>query len=141
MHIVLMSIMMFRLIISRKKILWIKCLLKCWPINTNVFIRYFNLLIHEPVSYFVGNKAKGRISKRVFQENKARQISRKRKFFYPLIRTGRYCYNAMKSVKRLYEGLCEFQKIFRWTLKTWKTFMSSFHCLQKYCLFCQLTFY
>ena len=27
----------------------------------------------------VGNKAKGRISKRVFQENKARQIFRKRK--------------------------------------------------------------
>ena len=26
---------------------------------------------------FVGNKAKGRISKRVFQENKARQILRK----------------------------------------------------------------
>ena len=28
---------------------------------------------------FVGNKAKGRISKRVFQENKARQISQKTK--------------------------------------------------------------
>ena len=37
--------------------------------------------------YFVGNKAKGRISKRVFQENKALQIFRKTKISYPLIRT------------------------------------------------------
>ena len=37
---------------------------------------------------FVGNKAKGRISKRVLQENKARQIFRKTNIFYPLIRTG-----------------------------------------------------
>ena len=36
---------------------------------------------------FVGNKAKGRISKRVFQENKAHQIFRKRNISYPLIRT------------------------------------------------------
>ena len=41
----------------------------------------------------VGNKAKGRISKRMFQENKARQISRKTisdpliHFLAPLIRT------------------------------------------------------
>ena len=37
--------------------------------------------------HFVGNKAKGRISKRVFQENKARQIFRKTDISYPLIRT------------------------------------------------------
>ena len=35
----------------------------------------------------VGNKAKGRILKRVFQENKARQIFRKTNSSYPLIRT------------------------------------------------------
>ena len=35
----------------------------------------------------VSNKAKGRISKRVFQENKARQIFRKTNISYPLIRT------------------------------------------------------
>ena len=35
----------------------------------------------------IGNKAEGRISKRVFQENKARQILRKTNIFYPLIRT------------------------------------------------------
>ena len=34
-----------------------------------------------------GNKAKGRISKRVFQENKARQIFRKTNISYSLIRT------------------------------------------------------
>ena len=32
---------------------------------------------------FVGNKAKGRISKRVFQENKARQILQNNKHFLP----------------------------------------------------------
>ena len=32
------------------------------------------------------NKAEGRISKRVFQENKARQIYRKTNISYPLIR-------------------------------------------------------
>ena len=31
----------------------------------------------------VGNKAKGRISKRVFQENNARQIFRKNEHFLP----------------------------------------------------------
>ena len=35
--------------------------------------------------YFVGNKAKGRISKRVFQENKTRQIFRKTNISYPLV--------------------------------------------------------
>ena len=36
---------------------------------------------------FVGNKAKGRISKRVLQKNKSRQIFRKTNISYPLIRT------------------------------------------------------
>ena len=39
------------------------------------------------MSHIVGNKAKGRISKRVFQENKARQIFRKTQISNPLIRT------------------------------------------------------
>ena len=34
---------------------------------------------------FVGNKAKDWISKRVFQENKARQIFRKTNISYPMI--------------------------------------------------------
>ena len=45
--------------------------MKCWAISMN----------------FVGNKAKVLISKRVLQENKARQISRKTNISYPLIRT------------------------------------------------------
>ena len=43
----------------------------------------------------VGNKAKGRISKRVFQENKARQIFRKNEHFLPpplnLLKFYKYC--------------------------------------------------
>ena len=46
-------------------------------------MRLFHILSPE----FVGNKAKVRISKRAFQENKARQIFLKRNFSYPLIRT------------------------------------------------------
>ena len=37
---------------------------------------------HE-IFNFVGNRAKGRISKRVFQEDKARQIFRKTNISYP----------------------------------------------------------
>ena len=36
---------------------------------------------------FVGNKAKGRISNRVFQVNKAPQVFQKTNISYPLIRT------------------------------------------------------
>ena len=39
---------------------------------------------------FAGNKAKGRISKRAFQENKAPQIFQKTNISYPLIRTRTY---------------------------------------------------
>ena len=39
----------------------------------------------------VGNKAKGRISKRVFQENKASQTSGKTNISCPLIRTRTKC--------------------------------------------------
>ena len=42
--------------------------------------------LHSQVK-FVGNKAKGWISKRVFQENKARQFFRKTNISYPLICT------------------------------------------------------
>ena len=44
----------------------------------------------------VGNKAKGRISERVFQENKACQIFRKTNISYPLIRT-RVCVSEGKK--------------------------------------------
>ena len=39
------------------------------------------------LSELVGNKAKGRISERVFQENKAHQIFRKTNISYILIRS------------------------------------------------------
>ena len=48
------------------------------------------------IVYFVGNTAKGRISKRVFQENKARQIFRKTNISYPLIRTRTCAYRGKK---------------------------------------------
>ena len=48
----------------------------------------------------VGNKAKGQISKRVFQENKARQIFRKTNISYPLIRTRMCAYQGVRNVFR-----------------------------------------
>ena len=55
--------------------------------SASVFMKALNVLQYTPDRYlrFVGNKAKGRISKRVFQENKARQIFRKTNISYPLI--------------------------------------------------------
>ena len=44
----------------------------------------------------VGNKAKGRISKRAFQEKKARQIFRKMNISHPLIRTRTYVSGSKK---------------------------------------------
>ena len=45
-----------------------------------------------------GNKAKGRISKRVFQESKARQNFRKTNISYLLIRTCTYAYQGVRNV-------------------------------------------
>ena len=45
-------------------------------------------LIMTITAKVVGNKAKGRLLRRVFQENKARQIFRKTNISYPMIRTG-----------------------------------------------------
>ena len=47
---------------------------------------------------FVGNKAKEWISKRVFQENKARQIFRKTKNSYPLTRTRTCAHQGIRNV-------------------------------------------
>ena len=46
----------------------------------------------------VGNKAKGRIWKRVFQENKARQIFRKTNISYPLMRTRTFVHQGVRNV-------------------------------------------
>ena len=47
---------------------------------------------------FVCNKPKGRISKRVFQENKTRQNFRKTNTSYPLIRTRTCAYQGVRNV-------------------------------------------
>ena len=66
-------------------------------------------LWQEPYPYkvplFVGNKAKGRISKRVFQENKAHQIFQKTNISYSLIRTR--AYQGVRNV-RFPENLTRF---------------------------------
>ena len=48
---------------------------------------------------FVGNKAKGRISKRVFQENKARQIFRKNERFLPPDTHAYVCVSGGKNIR------------------------------------------
>ena len=66
---------------------------------SNGFVNEFNFLIQEvftlitlirhnfSAKQFFGNKAKGRISKGVFQENKARKMFLKTNISYPLRRT------------------------------------------------------
>ena len=55
-------------------------------------------LLGKPCWYFVGNKAKGQISKWFFQENKARQIFRKTNISYPLICTSTCAYQRVRNV-------------------------------------------
>ena len=47
------------------------------------FVTIFEALQGRKNEYFVDNKTKGRTTKRVFQENKVRQISRKTNISYP----------------------------------------------------------
>ena len=47
---------------------------------------------------FVGNQANGKISKRVLQENKARQIFRKANTSYPFIRTRTCVYQRVRNI-------------------------------------------
>ena len=56
---------------------------------------WFTIKLSTSQFQFVGNKAKGRISKRVFQENKARQNFRKTNISYPLIRTCTWAYQLV----------------------------------------------
>ena len=69
--------------------------------------REYQMRSYDPVKHqCVGNKAGRRISKRVFQENKASQIFRKKNIFYPLIRT------------RTYQGVTNATLIFKRVLNT-----------------------
>ena len=60
-----------------------------WLLNLNIFTWARCFIINELtgsfIVEFVSNKAEGQISKRVLQEDRARQIFRKTNIFYPLI--------------------------------------------------------
>ena len=63
---------------------------------------YLKLLVAvqlDEVSQCVGNKAKGRNSKWMFKENKARRISRKTNIFPPLMRTRTCAYQGVRNVR------------------------------------------
>ena len=68
-----------------------------YPSKTSKIFQNSNLLFFE--FHFVGNKAKGRILKQVFQENKALQIFRKTNISYPLIRTRTCAYQGVRNVR------------------------------------------
>ena len=72
---------------------WV-CLLHCILI---IVLKYGFPLQVQRNTYFVGNKAKGRISKQVSQENKVRQIFRKTNVSYLLIRTHTWEYQGGKK--------------------------------------------
>ena len=55
----------------------------------------FNTSVYE----LIGNKAKGRISKWLLQENRARQIFRKTNISYPLIRTLTCAYHVGRNIR------------------------------------------
>ena len=52
----------------------------------------------DQIGHNVGNKAKGRISKRVFQESKAGQNFQKANISYLLIRTRACVYRGVRNV-------------------------------------------
>ena len=56
-------------------------------------------MLMETLGQFVAKKAKGRISKRVLQENKARQISRKMNIYYLLICTRTCVYQGVRNIR------------------------------------------
>ena len=58
----------------------------------------FRSLGDKKQGIIVGNKAKERISKRVFQEKKARQIFRKTNIFYPLVSSRTRACQGLKKV-------------------------------------------
>ena len=79
-------------------------------IGLNLYLNEGSVIILK--SYIVGNKAKGRISKRVFRENKARQIFRKTNISYPLIRTRTCAYQGVRNVCfEKFDGLYFFETL------------------------------
>ena len=58
--------------------------------------------------YIVAYKAKGRITKRMFEENKARQIFRKTSISYPMMRTRTQCLFFQKIWRALFSWITSF---------------------------------
>ena len=67
-------------------------------VRQNILGRYSWIGLNSGFYQFFCNKAKWWISKRVFPENKARQIFRKMNISYPLIRTCTYEYQGVRNV-------------------------------------------
>ena len=77
-------------------------------LNNFLDIALFELVFQVKLYHeYVGNKAKGQILKRVFQENKVRQIIRKTNISYPLIRTRTCACQGLRNV-RFSEKLARF---------------------------------
>ena len=66
------------------------------------------LMLQDATWKFVGNEAKGQISKRVLQENKPRQIFRKTNISYLLIRTRTYLCVSGRREGSFYGNLASF---------------------------------
>ena len=65
-----------------------------------MYLKHFNFCIKTSLflrPFFVGNKAKGQISKPVFQENKVRQIFPKTSISYHPIRARTCAYQGVKN--------------------------------------------
>ena len=63
-------------------------ILECIEIKWNIHLKWVEI---------VGDKTKAWITKQILKENKARQISRKKNIFYPLIRTHTCAYQVVKK--------------------------------------------
>ena len=85
---------------------WLARLKPLSAVKNSSLSRNWLLFWNIKIPYFVGNNAKGRISKRVFQENKACQIFRKTNISYPLIRTRTGAYRGIRNVRFLKNLAC-----------------------------------
>ena len=70
----------------------------CFGKNYTVVIEIIILSTMSTLYKIVGNKAEGRISKRMFQESKARQNLRKTNISFSLIRTRTCAYQEVRNV-------------------------------------------
>ena len=64
-----------------------------------IFSKFCPPNVSYVITEFVGNKAKGQISKHVLQEHKAHQIFRKTNISYPLTRTCACTYQGVRNIR------------------------------------------